>query len=176
MEDSKDEKPEILGADNGSDPELDETHKAKEAALKELLYLRADFDNYKKRILREQDQMVKFANEKFISDLLPVADLFDRALQHAEALKSRKEDKEAQNFVAGIEITQKELTNLLNRFGVEFIGAPGDKFDPARHEAISQREEKGKESGTVLDVLQRGCLLHGRLLTPARVVVAEKKS
>jgi len=167
------------GDDNETEKEgaslsdLEVARKAKEDSLKELLYARAEFDNYKKRILREQDQAVKFANEKLISDLIPVADLFERALQHTASLKSRGEDKEVSNFVMGIEMTHKELTNVLGRFGVEFTGTAGEKFDPNCHEAIAQRPDPSAEAGTVLEVFQRGCLYQGRLLKPARVVVAE---
>ena len=168
-----------LTSDNGADEaptppsELEAALKAKEDTLKEIMYQRAEFDNFRKRLLREQDQMVKFANEKFISELLSTADFFDRALLHTGPLKARPDDKEVANFVTGIEMTHKELTNLLTRFGVEFTGTIGEKFDPARHEAITQRTEAGAESGTILEVFQRGCLLNGRILKPARVVVAD---
>lgn len=153
--------------------ELETALKAKEEAVKDLMYQRAEFDNFRKRLLREQDQMVKFANEKFISELLSTIDLLDMAMQHAKPLKSRPDDKEVANFVTGIEMTHKELTNLLTRFGVEFTGTIGEKFDPNRHEAIAKREEAGAESGAVVEVFQRGSLLNGRILKPAKVVVAE---
>jgi len=69
-----------------------------------------------------------------------------------------------------------ELTQLLSRFGVEFIGAVGERFDPVRHEAVSQIDDPDEaKAGTIHEILQRGCLLHGRLLKPAKVVVAKKK-
>lgn len=155
---------------------LDEARKAREEAQKEILYLRAEFENTRKRMQRDQETAIKFANEKFMSELLNVTDMLDRALSFSGPLKAREADKEAKDFVSGIEILQKELNQLLGRFGVEFIGAPGEKFDPLRHEAISQRESSEAEPDTVLEVLQKGSLLNGRLLKPAKVVVAVKKA
>lgn len=153
---------------------LENALKARDAAQKDLLYLKAEFDNYRKRILRDQEQAIKFGNEKVITEILPVVDLLERALNAAKPLQSRAEDKEANNFVTGIEMTYRQLVNVLGKIGVEFIGNAGEKFDPIRHEAISQRESTEDEPGTVLDVLQKGCLLQGRLLKPAQVVVATK--
>jgi len=146
-----------------------------EIIQKELLYLRAEFDNYKKRILREQEQAIRFGNEKLIRETLSVVDHLERGVQHGKDLaeKGQTTPKDFTNFVNGMEMTQRELTQLLGRFGVELIGAPGEPFDPAKHEAISQLEAPPEKHGTILQVLQKGCLLNGRLLTPARVVVAK---
>ena len=150
-----------------------------ENAQKEALYLKAEFENYKRRILKEQESAIKFANEKFISEMVTVADHMDRAMSSAKPLKAKAEgtplQNELNNFSVGIELTQRELVNLLARFGVEFIGTVGEKFDPGRHEAISQQETSPEKAGTVLEVFQKGSLLHGRLLAPARVVVGRAK-
>ena len=159
MAEERDEKTEVLPQEN----ELETAKKARDDAQKELLYARAEFENTKRRLLREQEQAIKFANEKFISELLPVADLLERGLAH----------KESKDFITGVEITLAELNQLLSRFGVEFIGVAGEKFDPARHEAVSQREASPEQQGTVLEVFQRGSLYNGRLLKPAKVVVAK---
>lgn len=146
-----------------------------ELIQKELLYLRAEFDNYKKRILREQEQSIRFGNEKFIRDLLVVVDHLERGVSHGKDLhaKGQTAEKDFSNFVNGVEMTQRELSQLLTRFGVEFIGNVGEPFDPAKHEAISQQDCPPEKENTVLHVLQKGCLLHGRLLAPAKVVVAK---
>jgi len=145
----------------------------------DLLYLRAEFENYKKRILREQEQSVRFANEKFIREVLSIIDHLDRAIGHGVELKERnKEDKELFNFVYGVELTQREFAQMLSRFGVEFTGKVGDTFDPAQHEAVFQREieeEKKEKEGTIVEIVQKGCLLNGRLLKPAKVVVGIPK-
>ncbi|MBI1860285.1 MAG: nucleotide exchange factor GrpE [Deltaproteobacteria bacterium] len=144
---------------------------AGESAKKELLYMRAEFDNYRKRMIRDQEQMVRFANEKLIRELLTIVDLFDRALEHAEKVKGEGTPS-VKTFVDGIEMTSRELGQLLIRFGVEFVGSIGDRFDPAKHEAIS--EVLGGEPGKVVAVLNRGCNLNGRLLRPAKVVVSKQ--
>jgi molecular chaperone GrpE len=140
-------------------------------ARSDLLYLRAEFENYRKRMQRDQEQSVRFANEKFIRDLLPTVDLLDRALKHAEKL-SPDQSSSLKSFVDGIGLTNQQLGQTLERFGVELIGIAGEKFDPQRHEAISKAESAGDNIGMVVEVLHRGCLLHGRLLEPAKVVVA----
>lgn len=141
----------------------------------ELLYLKAEFDNYKKRILREQDQAIRFGNEKLVKELLNVVDHLDLATLHGkdQLTKGKTQEKDFANLLSGIEMTQRQLSQLLTRFGVEFIGAVGETFDPSRHEAISQIESAEAKENTVLQVLQRGSLLQGRLLAPAKVVVAK---
>ncbi len=140
--------------------------------MNELLYQRAEFENFRKRILREQESSIKYANEKLVRDLLTVVDLFDRAMQSASTLGS-----DASSFVTGIEMTRKELTQTLTRNGVEFVGSKNEAFDPQRHEAISEFEtESSDEVGKVVQVAQKGCVLSGRLLKPAQVVVGKAKS
>lgn len=179
----KENKEQTPAADSGNGPDTQPTQpqtgetaapQAGNAAEKELLYLRAEFDNYRKRILREQESAVRFANERFVRELLPIVNLFDRALAAAAPLKAAEEKKpEIQNFVLGIEMTHRELVQTLERAGVELIGVKGEKFSPERHEAISQVETSHQEPGTVADVLERGALLQGRLIQPAKVTVAK---
>jgi len=144
---------------------------------KELLYQRADFDNQKKRLIKEQDQAIRFANERLIKDLLTVVDLFDRGLPHGQSLIAKPGiDKDVVNFVNGIDMTRRELAQLLGRYGVELIGEAGEKFDPNRHEAISQIESPDHSEDTVAQVFSKGSLLNGRLLAPAKVAVGKNKA
>lgn len=154
---------------------LELAKKEAEIAQKEMLYVRAEFDNYRKRILKEQEQAIKFANKNLISELLNVFDYFDRAIQHSKTLKA-KADPEISNFVSGVEMSQHEFIQLLSRFGVEFVGTVGEKFDPEKHEAISQKEVDKGSVDTVLEVFQKGSLLQGRLIKPAKVVVGKSKN
>lgn len=154
--------------------------KRAEQAEKDLLYLKAELENYKRRMLRDQDNAIRFANERIVGELLTVVDLLDRALQSSKPLKVKAEGTtaagEVANFLTGIDLTFRELLQVLSRFGVELTGTVGEKFDPAKHEAISQQETSPDQADTVLDVMQRGSTLHGRLLKPARVVVGVTKS
>jgi len=134
---------------------------------------RADFENSRKRLLREQEIAIRFANEKLLSELISVVDLFELALGSSGVLKDKK-DKDVSNYLMGIEMTHRQFIQTLEKMGVEMIGKPGEKFDPSRHEAVSQVPvQEADKIGTILQVANRGCLLHGRLLKPARVVVGE---
>jgi molecular chaperone GrpE len=171
-EDRENENPVNTETDNEA---LLEAKKQAEDAKKEVLYVKAEFENYRKRILKEQEQAIKFANKNLISELVGVIDYFDRAIQHSKVLKA-KEDSEISNFVSGVEMSQHEFVQLLTRFGVEFVGKVGESFDPEKHEAVGSREVEKAQVDTVLEVFQRGSLLNGRLIKPAKVVVGKEKA
>jgi molecular chaperone GrpE len=157
-----------------SEFELAKLQRDFENIQKEVLYQRAEFDNTKKRMAKEQETAIKYANEKLIRELLTVVDLFERGLGHGKQVASKPgAESDTVNFYSGIEMTHRELVQLLGRFGVELIGQVGEKFDPNRHEAISQVEGPDYSEDTVAQVFQKGCLLHGRLLTPAKVAVGK---
>jgi molecular chaperone GrpE len=147
---------------------------AEQTLREEMLYMRAEFENTKRRLIREQENAIRFANEKIVSDLVGVVDLFDRALTSGSPLKETG-SQEVKNFFTGIEMTQRELTHVLSRFGVEFTGAVGEKFDPSRHEAVAQTPAEPAQVDSVMAVAQKGCTLQGRLLKPAKVVVGIAK-
>ena len=130
-----------------------------------LLRLPAEFDNYKKRAAREREQYVALANERLVKDLLPVLDDLERALQAAE------QHEEAQ-LEEGVRLVHRSLASLLERNGLTQIDTDG-KFDPHVHEALLAQPAEEKESGDVLDVIQKGYKLGERVVRPARVIVAE---
>ena len=130
-----------------------------------LLRLAADFDNYKKRAARERVEYVTRANERLLKELLPILDDLERALNSAE------EHEEAQ-LQEGVRLVHRSLASLLQRNGVEEISTEG-KFDPHVHEALLQQPAEDKESGDVVDVIQKGYTLGDRVVRPARVIVAE---
>jgi molecular chaperone GrpE len=130
-----------------------------------LLRLAADFENYKKRAAREREEYVALANERLLKELLPILDDLERALAAAE------QHEEAQ-LEEGVRLTYQSLASLLRRNGVTEIDAAG-KFDPHVHEALLQQPAEDKESGDVVDVIQKGYTLGGRVVRPARVIVAE---
>ena len=132
----------------------------KEAALRE----RAELDNPGKRLARDVDVARKFANERLLSELLPVLDSLDAGLKSAGPGDSP--------LHAGLELTEKQLLKVAAGNGLEVIDPQGAAFDPDRHQAISQSDEPGVAPGTVTQVFQKGYLLNGRLLRPALVVVA----
>ena len=134
-------------------------------------YLRvsAEFENYKKRSLREMEEFRKFANESLIKEMLSVVDNLERAIDSSsdnEGAKSR--------VVEGIDMTLKEILKIFEKFAVKPIKSLGEKFDPTYHQAVSQEETDDYPDDTVTRELQRGYMLHGRLLRPAMVVVSTR--
>lgn len=134
-----------------------------------LMRLAADFENFKKISMRENANNLKFANENIIVGILPIIDNLEQAIKAGNSL-----DKEsAKNLLIGVEMVLKQLVEILQKFGVEFYESKGMPFDPARHDAVAEEEHEEFASGTIISEYHKGCLLHGRLLRPARVVVAK---
>jgi molecular chaperone GrpE len=124
----------------------------------------ADFENYRKRAAKETAAAGQRAKSGLVRELLPVVDNLERALASAE-------DTE-QHLAEGVRLVHSELIAVLERNGVEQFDPRGDRFDPSEHEALSMRSEDGAESGTVLDVVEKGYRANGGILRPARVVVS----
>jgi len=135
--------------------------------LNDLRRLQAEFDNYRKRMLREQTARIAFASQALVSRLLPVLDNFELAISHAE--QSRDFDR---SMLKGIEMVFGELQEVLRGEGLSRIEAEGKPFDPERHEAVVAVEEEGAEPGTVVDVVRTGYEFQGKVLRPAMVKVA----
>jgi molecular chaperone GrpE len=133
------------------------------------LRLRAEFENFKKRMQKEKGDLVKFGNENLLKALLPVLDNLSRAIEHG------KNAKENSPLLEGVEMTCKEFLNILDRFGVKPVPAVGEVFDPEKHEALSQ-EESDQEANRVIAAVQNGYFYHDRLLRPAKVIVSKGKS
>ena len=132
--------------------------------LDQLRRLAAEFDNYKKRMAREHEELRERAAERLLRDLLPVFDDLGRAL-------SAFETAETEAIADGVALVHRALWTLLEREGVAELDPTGDMFDPHRHEALLSQPADAPE-GTVLEVIQKGFLLGDRVLRPARVVVA----
>jgi len=132
--------------------------------LDQLRRLAAEFDNYKKRMGREHEELRERAAERLLRDLLPVFDDLERAL---EAFETAENDAIAN----GVALVHRALWTLLEREGVAELDPTGEMFDPHRHEALLSQPADAPD-GTVLQVLQKGFLLGDRVLRPARVVVA----
>ena len=133
--------------------------------LATLQRLAADFDNYRKRAVRDQQAFAARAAERLVAKLLPVLDDLERALDAAEHLEEAK-------VIEGVEMTRSNLANALTSEGVEEIVAEGI-FDPHVHEALLAQPADGVESGSIIQVVQRGYRLGDAVLRPARVIVAE---
>ena len=134
-----------------------------------LLRMAAEFDNYKKRATREMNDFRKFANENFAKALLPVVDSMDLAIE------SSSNDKHVNNsMVEGVNMTLKEILKIFEQFGVKRFEYIGNTFDPNIHQAVMQEETDKFPENTVSKELQKGFMIHDRLLRPAMVVVSRK--
>jgi molecular chaperone GrpE len=133
-----------------------------------LLRLSAEFENYKKRSSRELADFRKFANEQIIKDLLGVIDNLERAIASAS-----DQEGNAGSIAEGVELTLKEIIKILEKNGVTSIAAEGETFDPTYHQAVMQQETADQPPNTVVQELQKGYLLHNRLLRPSMVSVSK---
>ncbi|WP_444996056.1 nucleotide exchange factor GrpE [Aliikangiella sp. IMCC44359] len=158
------EQVETLTAELNKALEEAETHK--DVAVR----AKAESENIRRRAEREVSNASKFALERFAKEILAVVDSLEKALEHpveGEAQTSMKE---------GIELTYKLLIDTLNKFSIEQIDPLGDAFDPGLHEAMVMQESAEHEPNSVMNVIQMGYSLNGRLIRPARVIVAKGKS
>lgn len=135
-----------------------------------LLRLAAEFDNSRKRIERERAEFFEFAAADAVKALLPVLDDFERALQSHHAAHGK-----AAEFVKGIGLIYQRMVEVLTKLGLQPIAAQGQPFDPNLHHAIEMVRDEQYEEPTVVDELQRGYTLKGRLLRPAMVRVAGRE-
>jgi len=142
--------------------------KTREAEEHRDRYLRAaaEFDNARKRGAREREDYTRYANESLLREILPVLDNFERAIQASRG------EPAAAAVMAGVELIQREILRVLEKFGVTPFTSVGQPFDPERHEAIARVPAQGRAEGTVVDETARGYLLNGRVLRPAMVTVA----
>ena len=129
------------------------------------LRLAADFDNYRKRVAREQVELTSRANERILNELLPVLDDLERALEAAAEHEEAKLEE-------GVRLVHRSLLGLVERHGLSEIETEG-AFDPHVHEALLTQPAESAEEGSVLQVLQKGYRLGDKVLRPARVIVAE---
>ncbi|TVR71533.1 MAG: nucleotide exchange factor GrpE [Marinilabiliales bacterium] len=132
------------------------------------LRLAAEFDNYRKRTLKEKSDLVRFAGEDILTGLLPVMDDFDRALQNLDGTN------EIGAIKKGVELIYTKLKDYLRRKGVKEIEALGDEFNTDMHEAVTKFPvDDKKKKGRIVDVIEKGYMLHDKVIRYAKVVVGE---
>jgi molecular chaperone GrpE len=148
--------------------QLDATARECAAAKDRYLRLFAEFENYKKRIQRDQIEYNKYATEKLLRELLPVADNLERAIAHARSANADSA------IIDGLDLIARQFQDALQKAGIEPISAVGKTFDPALHQALAQVGSSEHEPDTVVEEAQRGYVLHGRILRPSLVTVAKQ--
>jgi len=130
--------------------------------------IQADFENYKKRVQKEREELLRLLEDQVLLELIPLYDNFERAFRHF----TKNNDKDA--FIEGIEKIFAQFHEFLNRKRIEPIKALGEPFDPAKHEALITVESDGAPN-MVLEEFERGYLRNGRVIKPSRVKVSKKK-
>lgn len=177
LDDQSEAADELSGSISESTPRANELAKLREqleAKEKEAnqyhdRYLRqvAELENFKRRINREKDDAIRFANEALVKDLLPIVDNLERAVAHA------KGGGNGRPLAEGVEMVLRGLFDMLAKHGVVQISAVGQPFDPGKHEAMAQVESATYQPNTVVEEYHKGYLLRDRLLRPSLVSVAK---
>ncbi len=136
--------------------------------LDQLLRTKAEFMNYQKRMVKENESTSQFAVQSLILEFLPELDNFDRALKLAD------NSKDFDKFVEGIKLIEEQLFKVLGKYGVEPIETVGKAFDPNLHEAVMEEENNEIPHHTIIDEFQRGFLLKERVIRPSKVKVSKR--
>ena len=166
------EEPELSGAEVREEEPGEDVSAELEALRGKYLRLSADFDNYKKRLAKEKQEILDFGNAHRLKELLFVLDNIERAIELSEESHGEKTDFVA--FLDGIKLVHSQFLAGLENFGVTGIDSgEGIVFDPSYHEAVYKEHSETYESGTIISEVQKGYLLNGRLLRPSMVSVSQ---
>jgi molecular chaperone GrpE len=139
-----------------------------EQTQERLVRLQADFENFRRRALKERTEAHQYGHQNLVKDLLLTVDNLDRAIDHAQ----KSEDGDLDGLLQGVDLVRRDMLTALARNGVALVEAVGKAFDPAHHEAVAQAPDASVAPNTVIEELQKGYLLRGRLLRPSRVIVS----
>ncbi|MCF8010470.1 MAG: nucleotide exchange factor GrpE [Clostridiales bacterium] len=175
QEDEKELESEQVQKENNTEKEYQEEIKSLKDELKlekaksteyynRLTRLQSDFNNFRKRIQKEKEDLSKYAGETLVNKILPVLDNFQRAVETSSG--------ESEKLLEGVEMIYRQLYEVLESEGLQPVAAVGEEFDPNQHEAVIQEEIDQYEDNTVIQEMRRGYLFKDRLLRPAMVKVA----
>ena len=148
--------------------EADEKAAALAAIEDRALRLQAEFENFRKRGIRDREESQRYGHQNLVKDLLSTVDNLERAIEHGEGGDERSLD----GIVQGIELVHRELLAALAKYGVSAIEALREPFDPNLHEAVGQVPSDECPPNTVVEVLEKGYRIHDRMVRPARVIVS----
>ena len=168
---------EFVGRQEAGEPERNwhEAFKQTEAKLNEtfdlLLRTKADFDNYRKRVIKEKGELIERASDRLILEILPILDNFELALSHAES-----KTKESKALKVGVELIFKQFNGLLEKLEVKALHTVGEKFDPTIHEAIAHENSEEIPAGLIISEKRKGYMIKDRLLRTPLVVVSKGSS
>lgn len=174
----KDPAEDVIPADEISKKEVPDSESDTDEKLKKLedelklqqdkyLRLYAEFENYKKRVYKDKEELLNYGNESLIYELLAVIDNLEMALKHASA--------ETNGLTQGVEITLKEFLKVIEKFGVTAIPALGEKFNPELHHAMTQIQRDDVDENVVVEEYRRGYRIKDKILRPSLVAVSKKE-
>ncbi len=149
------------------EPSTEELIKEIDEANEKYLRLYADFENYRKRVVKEKEDLVKYASETVISELLPILDNFELALSHVQNDTNNP-------LIQGVQMTHKEMKKVLGKLALVEIESKDKPFDPQYHHAMSQVETEDLEDNTVIEEFRKGYMYKDKVLRPAMVSVSKK--
>ena len=158
---------EEIPKDEAQQNKIKEIEKQKEEYLNGWKRERADFLNYKKEEMERMSALIKYANEELVLKMLPILDNF------LLAEKNIPEDLKKDNNIKGLLLINLQLKDFLKNQGIEEIKTVGEKFDPNFHEVVGESEKESGESGIITEEIQRGYLMEGKVLRPAKVKVTK---
>lgn len=159
------QKPDSSNAEN--ETSVEDLKAQVEKYKNDFLYLRAEFDTFRRNTAKERQELTKYGCERLVVELLGVLDNFERALETPVTVENMGV------YSKGVEMTAKELKSVLTKFGVQEVEAKGQAFDPSIHEALSAEETKETKPGSVHRVLRKPYRLHEKLIRPAQVIVSK---
>jgi molecular chaperone GrpE len=152
--------------------ELDEEKVQSKSYFSRLQHLQADFENYQKMVEKNNHNAVKLANERLIVSLLPILDSFERALCDYDALLTTSNANAQTKYIEGIHARSGEFLKILECNGLKAVDALNEPFDPSKHEAIQEVEDKGRSDNMIIEELRKGYTLNGVVIRPAMVKVS----
>jgi len=165
---NQNEQPAQTQADISTDKKIEELQAQAEKFKNEYLYLRAEFDNFRKNSIKERSEYLKYGSERLLVELLTVLDNFERALE------TKVDPSNFAHYIKGVEMTATELKTVLKNFGVTDVASHGAPFDPNMHEALGSEPTTDVPVGHVVRVFKKPYKLHDKLIRPGQVVVASK--
>ena len=147
--------------------QLEKLQEQSKVSLDKVVRAQAEMENLRKRAARDVENAHKYALEKFTNELLPILDSLELGL--SASVKAKNLD----DLRKGMELTLEMFNTVMEKFGITMIEPKGEKFNPELHDAVSMQETDDSNSGIIIEVMQKGYTLNGRLIRPAMVVVAK---
>lgn len=169
QEETRPSQNEVAKAVDNSEKELETIKKQLEQEKDRCLRLNAEFENQRKRLQKEKEEFVKYANEKLIIELIDIMESLERGLENAKGSKNNEK------LIQGMELIYKQLKNVLEKNGLVAIKALGEKFDPYKHEAMMQTPSDDDEEDTILEEFARGYMLNNKVIRYSKVRVSKNK-